>query len=164
MKIELKIDGKSIELSSETLKNIKESLEEKKSFKPEYGEKYYFLTSNREIDDCVWENDTFDNYSYYSGNCFKTQEEAIKQQEKKNALMRVRKYIINNFGLFEPDWDDDEQGKYNIFYDYIGKEFLVNDACTLRYLEIIPFLETKEQTRQVIDNFKQDLKIIFDIK
>lgn len=58
-----------------------------KRWKPENGGKYWIVNGIANIQEIVWQDDTFDRGFYEIGNCFKTAAEAVAAAEKFKALL-----------------------------------------------------------------------------
>jgi hypothetical protein len=52
------------------------------------GETYYFIDSEGKIIKSKWTNHEFDDSRYILGNCFKTQQEAEKEKEKRLEMLK----------------------------------------------------------------------------
>jgi len=166
MKIVTK-DGKEIELSEESIKALKEAFKEEKpveSLKPKMGEKYFLLGSGGVYGTCRWDSDDAYIYAYSQGNVFLSKEAVEKERDKRTAIMRVREYIANNFGVFEPDWEDQNQRKYTYFYDHDCVAFDCDYAWADQEYSPFGYLRTYEDAQQLIKDCETDLKIIFEVE
>ena len=61
-------------------------------FKPEYGQKYYFVDENSVVDWRDWRNDYMDYYLFNTDNCFETYEEITKEIIKRKVSEMKSKY------------------------------------------------------------------------
>lgn len=158
MNIELKINGKAIELSEETKEQIKKACGQVKMRLNE-GDKYWVLDSDGNIfekkymrivgyDDGVWN----------SGNGFFTKEEAQKELAKRQAIQRVKDYIIENGMYWEPDWNSHNL-KYNFYY-YVDK-VAIDNWIEYKIYSPIGYLKSEEDAEKVLKDNKEDLEIIF---
>lgn len=90
--------------------------------------------------------------------------EAVKRFEYQEALARVNRYIRENdlrIPKEELDWEDEEQGKYNISYNYFSSSHAIEYYWSACHLPLIGNLRSYEAAEQVIDNCKKSLDIIF---
>lgn len=117
------LEGKRIELSTETVENLKKQLLPKKElgWKPKYKEEYYYVCSDGNVGNTFWYKYDTDNHRYNTGNCFKTREQAKKykaylEDDTQKQLALIRQYAIMNDD-FEADWNDEGQLKYFLYYD-----------------------------------------------
>jgi hypothetical protein len=62
----------------------------------------------------------------YAGNIFQTKEEAEKELAKRKAIVTIKRYISDTFGVFEPDWSDKDQNKYWILYNHQDNKFTID--------------------------------------
>ena len=69
---------------------------------------------------------------------------------------------------FVPDWDDDGQAKYIVYY--LHDDNNRGDFCTASMYTFqeqakdLPFLGSQEDAKKIIANCREELKIIFNIK
>jgi len=160
MKIELKINGKAIELSEETKEQIKKACGQVK-VRPKDKEDYFFLDSEGIICETCWEDTYIDINTWNSGNVFFTKEEAKKELDKRQAIQRVKDYIKENGMYFETDWNDDNL-KYNFYYFYYAVDKVAID-CWSKYKNYSPigYLKSKEDAEKVLEDNKEDLELIY---
>lgn len=157
MKIELKINGKAIELSKETEEKIKKACGQFK-VRPEMREEYWFI-DNDYFDTHIWENDRMDNNCWNSGNGFFTEEEAEKELDKRRAIQRVKDYILRSGMYWEPDRDDSDE-KY-FFVSYEGETKIYSYFSVVKYYSPIGYLKSKKDAEKVLADNKEDLELIF---
>ena len=143
-------------------KQLKELDKPKGYWKPGMNEKYWYVTSGGMVDYMEFPIDETE-FVGEQGNVFKTREEAEEHLKYLQALGRVRMYILDNH-YFEPDWGDEDQEKYWIEYNHFNNSLDMEDDCSLKHINILPFLPSSKAASDVIDNCKDDLKIIFNVK
>lgn len=93
------------------------------------------------------------------GNCFLTKPEAEKELKKRQAIQKIRKYIHEND--MERGWVTGENN-YCIEYDDRIKEFEADYKCYYRGFDYFYF-HSKAYAQKIIDNFPDELKLIFDV-
>lgn len=108
------------ELQSKVDKLENESKEEKKGkrWRAKMNDTYFYVNDFGDVDSCHESNYDEDNYSYKTRNYFKTEEEAEEYQEIMNTyydLMDLAEELNNGEKI---DWNDNQQCKYTIFYDF----------------------------------------------
>ena len=98
--------------------------------------------------------------SFNVNNWFPTEEEAEKELEKRRAIARVKKYIIDNGMYFEPGWDDINQEKFNIYY--YDKD-TIDYECSLTICNYSPigYLKSEEDCKKIKEDCMDDLLIIY---
>ena len=89
-----------------------------KVWKPEIGERFYYIMSNdTTIDYFAWRGDATDEAHYTIGNCFKTREEAEFALERLKVIAEMKRYIAEHDDV-KLDWNDCEQSKYYLVYNH----------------------------------------------
>lgn len=135
-------------------------VEYNKKWKPQYGEKYYTISTRGTID--------FDNYVRGSntdanrlllGNVFETEEDAKKMLAKLKIINRLRE--LSNVKFV----DDSSKLRYSISYDIDNKK--VSPAMN-RFTRMIPFeiyFETAKDCQKAINEIGEDnlKKYYFDV-
>lgn len=116
--------GKKIE----RLKQAKSS----KRRKPEWKKSYYYIDSATNIGESVWSNTVPDNFRYSQNNCFKTEQEAQEHLEnlKTKGELRLLAEELNEDEVI--DWNDDDQDKYFIQYDFHLKMLMREYNCDVQ--------------------------------
>jgi len=99
--------------------------------------------------------------AYKNNNWFPTKELAEKQRDKNQAITRVKEYIVENFGVFEPDWGDEDEWKYEFGYSH-ARDILEEGAInTFKYYSPIGYLKSENNAQQLIKDCKEELEIIY---
>jgi hypothetical protein len=155
MNIELKINGKAIELSEEIKEQIKKACGQVK-LRPTMEEKYWAITGG-EVGSFYFDGGLIDNNIWNAGNGFFTKEEAQKELAKRQAIQRVKDYILENGMYWEPDWNDDNL-KYNFYYE---DKVEIDYGIQCKRYSPIGYLESEEHAEKVLEDNKEDLEIIF---
>lgn len=161
------IEGKEIALSEDTIKEIKSKLI-KSRWGYNEGDTIYLLNKggaierNKAISNFTLERHTVNYFFMMQGNIFRTREEAEQERDRRSALQRIRKYIYENDLEFTPDWNTPSK-KYYIYYNYDNNEFYV-DWWTTNDVNSLFYFKSSKHTNQVINNCKDDLKVVFNIK
>ena len=99
-----------------------------------------------------------------TGNAFHTEEEAKKEKAKRQAIVRIKDYIRENDLEFEPDWEEEEGEKCTIYYDYDSEFFRSEDNFSYKNYSPIGYFRSGDDAKEILENCKKDLEIIFDIK
>lgn len=93
-------------------------------------------------------------YGYY----FHTREELEQHLKERKLLFKLHQWAkIKNDG-WEPDWEDTDESKYNLRYDYYDSE--IKSTITFGRDEItkLPYFKTKEIAQECIDLFGDEIK------
>ena len=140
---------------------------ESKVWKPEDGEKYYCIDEGRVVEVQGWNrNNVWHERRWEIGNCYRTKKEVQAAVTKQKALVRINRYIEENFGKWEPDWENKMQSKWFIYYDYSRavSRFMYHHASDVQRATFIPYLEKESHAEQLIKDMEGDLRIVFGIK
>jgi hypothetical protein len=98
------------------------------------------------------------------GDVFKTEQKAIQHCKKLEALAEIKHYIAENFEEWEPDWKDESEGKYHIFFDHFDNKFDWNWDNQFQGLSLLPYFKTKDEALEIINKFEEELRIIFGVR
>lgn len=127
---------------------IEKKIEEKKAetgrWKPEEGDKYWFINDIGDICKSAWDNVNIDRKRYLIGNCYQTEEECKFAIEKLKVITELKEYA-------EPknrEWDG-ENIHYYIYYSYDVEKVNIGWAKIAKQNEI--YFESREKARQAID-------------
>lgn len=163
MKVTIKINNQDIEAEIKD-EDVAKIVKPKKKLRPELGETYYILYSDTEIVTGLWSDSGGDRKNWSSGNGFFTEAEAEKELAKRQAIQRIKDYIVENDMEFEPDWNDVDQAKYIPYYNEYAKKLECRGFCTLQYYTPFSYLGKVNHLEQLNKDCQGDLLIIFDKK
>jgi len=137
------------------------------NWRAEVGEANYAVTISGRIKLNTETGCDICDYNYDTGNHFKTEELAkrigLKEYEKTKAIMRVKRYIYENFGEFVPDWENSDQKKWHIEYNHGMNGFVSDDDNVYQVMSDIGHFKYFSDTDQVVKACEDDLRIIFDV-
>lgn len=144
-----------------------EPKEEKKSepkiWKPEYGDWYWFIGTDGQINNCEWVNDRIDWGRYSMGNCFRTREEVEFAREKQKIKTELQRFADEHNDLEKLEWDGINP-HYTIRYD-IGDEALVRSSNhVVKNINDIYFT-SEDIVKNAVDYIGAEriLKYLFDV-
>ena len=108
-----------------------------------------------------WSASGYDRNCYQQGNMFTTQQEAIKERERRILLTRFREFRDKCNGDWKPDWESWEVNKYYLAYSYVS-----NKLCcftTLCNTDFQPFGYFKNRTdcERAIKLFGDEIKRLY---
>lgn len=131
-----------------------------KKWKPQYGEKYYTISTRGTIDfdNFVAENNT-DAVRLLLGNVFETEEEAAHMAEKLKIITKLRE-------LSNIDFYDCETKKYALYYSPRYKSVSIQEHNCVKELPFSVYFATKEDCQKAIDIIGEEnlKKYYFDIE
>ncbi len=136
---------------------------EYKRWRADHFDPYFIIDIEWSIQSYFEEWDKEDNFLYSIHNYFQTEKEAIKERDKRLAIVRVNDAILSLNEWWKPDWKDDYEEKYSIIYErnYDGFSIACN-TYSQRDLSI-SYMKSEEIADKIIKEHQEDLKLIFDI-
>lgn len=147
------------DFTAEDWKLYKEKKTNKK-WKPQYGEKYYTISTRGTIDfdNFVAENNT-DAVRLLLGNVFETEEEAKHMLEKIKIINKLKE-------LSNIDFYDCETKKYALYYSPRYKSVSIQEHNCVKELPFSVYFATKEDCQKAIDIIGEDnlKKYYFDVE
>ena len=114
---------KTIQLTDEQYNALKngESITieppKKGPWKPEKGQKYFYIESTRSVTATIYRSDSIDDRRLACGNAFSSKENAQKASKAMRTHNKILQYIIENDSDWEADWNDRSQKKWFIRFN-----------------------------------------------
>lgn len=128
----------------------------------EYGDEVCILDSDGEIFSGYWDcrRGSFDIFN--QGHIFPTREAAELEVKRRNLLTRFRAFRDECNGDWKPNWTDDGEPHFYIFYDYeSGKMKTFADCNTERNFHTFGYFKYDSDCRRAIDLFGDEIKELF---
>ena len=145
----------------ELLDNL-EMLEQEKIVTFEYPfedkEEYFCLNINGEIVQNLWSGGPFDEGVYKQGHVFKNREEARKERDKRDLLMRFNQFRDKCNGDWKPDWEDKVKAKYFIVFNHESSELLLKWYIDVQPFESFGCFKNREDAIRAIELFGDEIK------
>ena len=159
MKIDKNKLLKDIEEMKEKLAVMEEELNKPDEYKhfPSKGDEYYYYTSIGTVCSNTADDDEL------RVNVYRTEEEADRAYNKAVAVEKIKRRIVELQGEWEPNFNFDFS-KYIIFYNYNNTRFESSIHSKVKFSSLIPYMENKEIALTIINEFHEELKLIFEIK
>lgn len=121
----------------------------------EYNNQYYYVTSNGKVLKEIEKNISLDNTRYKIANYSTVKSKMEFKALRDNLLSRMQRWAdIHNEEKI--DWNDSEQRKYLIYYDYDDNKFYFTYVYYIRDLGQVYFT-SKEIANQCLEEFKEEL-------
>ncbi len=144
------------------IKELKREIKELKKeikpiwFVPEKDENFFYVDTYGNV---RWDNQrVYTDIILKHNQVFKTKEEALDYLEYKKARVSIKKRIAELNEGWKPDWEDESQQKYYIFYDNL-REILDYDYCYTDQVRPNAFyLKDQKTAKQIIDELEEELK------
>lgn len=137
-------------------------LEEKKKFEVKlpdmYDTLYYIDDICSEVYITNFVSSARDKDRYLRGFYFNTEEEAKQHLKERRLLFKLQQWVKEKNDGWKPDWEDTDESKYNLRYDYYDSE--IKSTITFGRDEItkLPYFKTKEIAQECIDLFGDEIK------
>lgn len=156
----------TLDLTPEQLKEVKKILKEDDGFwEPKVGEKYHHYNvyigefcTKKNIDDSI------DRHLILSGRAFRTEQDCINHNKKEEAIQEIKRFISNEIGTFNPDWNNIKQNKFIIYHNHEEGKYACRGYCLVQKQSLFGYLKSYQDAQKVIENCKKDLDIIFNVK
>lgn len=129
-----------------------------KRFVPKEGETFWYVFGYGEVQFSSWSESYSDKNHLALGNVYRTKEEAEKARDKQLALVRIQNYIADN--ELGKEFVEGERN-YSIARDHKEKVFFYDWWETYEQYTHLGYLKSPEACTQVIENYKEDLLIVF---
>lgn len=148
---------------TEWFEEVQEESTNSVHWKPEKGDNYFYIVHsynplNNEVLVSTWIDDGHDKTHYLLGNIYRSHEEAEKARNRELAEVRLRR--TSNF---EPDWSNNDQNKWTVYYNHNDKELLVEATAFLQYPSAIYF-DTYDSIKKSIKNHKKEWLIYLGVE
>lgn len=161
--ITINLEGLSKEEREQLLGLVEKAKRPKKIWKPKYGDWYWYIGSDGQVDNCEWVNGPIDYGRYSMGNCFRTKEEAEFARAKQKIKTELQRFADEHNDPDKDEWD----GK-NIHY-YIRCD-IGDEALTMASSYIMQnindiYFTSEDIVRNSIDHIgaKRIMKYLFDV-
>ena len=134
---------------------------EKKRWRAEKNERYWFVCHDGRIDSNEEDNDRIDAGCYNRGNYFKTKREAELHDIKQQITQQVKDIAIRLGEPTEEDWKDSDIAKHRIALDPNKKMCVSHNNCIVKNQGTIYCLDINFLKFCLEEIGEEDLKLIF---
>lgn len=151
------IDKQRIELQQEL------ELEKQKNeivYPFEKGDDYYFVGRDGSISDWVWNGVEFEKQYYKLGNIFRTEQEAIRERDRRILLTRFRQFRDKCNGDWKPNFDNDKWNTYIAFHHNRNK-LEIHSCCNLETFALFGYFRNYADAERAIELFGDEIKRLF---
>ena len=108
-----------------------------------------------------WSASGYDRNCYQQGNMFTTQQEAIKERDKRILLTRFRQFRDKCNGDWKPDWHSIMANKYHIGYDYESQKLdLYNEGFVTKCC-VFGYFKNEQDGYRAINLFGDEIKRLY---
>ena len=160
----MKTDKKQLKQAIEAMKKKLAAMEEELNKPDEYkhfpskGDEYYYYTSIGTL--C---SNTAADYELRV-NAYRTEKEADNAYNKAVAVEKIKRRIVELQGDWKPDWKDENEKKYYIFYEHENRNFKPVYWVITQYNTSINCMKDLKIAETIIEEMEDELKLIFDIQ
>lgn len=126
---------------------------------PEDGEKLYFIRDlYGTVSSKIFNINTMSDIKRFeNGLYFETEEEAEQHLKEQRLLFKIKKWAeIHNEG-WEPDWEEDEEKKWYVYYNHVEKSLKVTWGYNSTNFIKLPYFKTEEIAQACIDLFGDEI-------
>lgn len=103
---------------------------------PEFGEKYYIINSEGStVEWLLYGHDAVDKRVLNYQRAFPSRELAEKESTRMKARTKIFKFLRENEGGWEADWNNDSREKHSLVYNFRAKKFEYDFWCNYKGLE-----------------------------
>ena len=139
-----------------------ETLEKEKIVTLEYPfedkEEYFCLHIDGEIIQNLWSGGPFDEGVYKQGHVFKNKEEARKERDKREILMRFNQFRDKCNGDWKSDFKDLEEHKHSISYDWFEGSFRCLISQSIQMISTLGYFKNERDALRAIELFGDEIK------
>ena len=139
----------------ETLKQKEKAEEFEYPF--EEDEPYWAVKDEGYVQWLKWDNECYDKPRYEQGHIFKTEQEAIKECDRRLLLTRFRQFRDKCNGEWEPDFDKDSF-KYYLSLNHITDVWKIHFSCNLEDFNLFGYFRKESDAKRAIDLFGDEIR------
>lgn len=105
-----------------------------------------------------WSSSGYDRNCYQQGNMFITQQEAIKERDRRILLTRFRQFRDKCNGDWKPDFYDYVQEKYIIRFNYVSNELEPYISRSTEEFRLFGYFKNHKDCKRAIELFGDEIK------
>ena len=125
-----------------------------------YGDDYWVILDNGDIDIDCWEGHATDFDRFKNGNAYPTEETVELEAKRRNLLTRFRAFRDECNGDWEPNFSDDEE-KYYLYYSILEECIDVGWIVLGCSFNIFGYFKNQEDAERAIELFGDEIKALF---
>lgn len=146
--------GKLEELKKEA--EMQKKQEEPKPWKPERGERYFYVYSTLETVRYLNQGGSIDDKLIKAGNCFSTKERAEQVADKMQLLLRLEQLHDMFCPDYVPDWNNGDELKFCLGYDHADDCWFVYCFNATQYPTV--YFDTEENAKKAAEILNKEIK------
>lgn len=145
------------DILTEWFEEIQEESTDSIHWKPKIGQKYFY-TDDGYVFSGVWIDSRVDNRRYMAGAIYYAETDAERALERQIAITTLMRD-----SNFEPDWSNNDQNKWTVYYNHNDKELLIEATAFLQYPSAIYF-DTYDSIKKSIKNHKKEWLVYLNVE
>ena len=134
---------------------------EYKRWRADHFDPYFIIDIDWSIQSYFEEWDKEDNFLYSIHNYFQTEKEAIKERDKRLAIVRVNDAILSLNEWWKEEWNNRGQEKWCIMYNNDKKLFESGFNTYMIEWNLLYRIKSEEIADKIIKEHQEYLKLIF---
>ena len=157
-------DEKAKALRDEFISKLEDDKEEFKLTYPEDGASVYFIHRGDKsvTNSYFWSNSTTDKNIFEIGEYFNTRGEAEQRLKERRLLFKLHQWAKFKNKGWEPNWEDDNEEKYNIVNcEFDSPPLSCEIAWGVNRFSKFPYFKTEEIAKKCIKLFGNEIKEVF---
>lgn len=95
---------------------------------------------------------------YKRGLAFKTEKEAEQFDKERILLFKMHKWAEEYNGDWTPDWEDADEEKYTVRYDYSDNQLETFYSYSYKEFSKLPYFISDDTAQQFIEEFGDEIK------
>lgn len=148
----------------ELMKEI-ETLKQKEKFELEYPfgnkEECWSVGIGGGLSPLLWANHEFNTKRYEQGHIFKTEEEAIRERDKRILMTRFRQFRDKCNGDWKPDFSQRLGDKYSIQFNDNTSDFEIYNSGWIDGLRLFGYFKNASDASRAIELFGDEIKRLY---
>lgn len=125
-------------------------------------QKYYLLTTYGGVTKQVYDDVNLHINNVGQGNAFHTEQEAELEAERRNLLHHFKMFRDKCNAGWIPNWEDEGEGHFYIYYDYDFKEIKSYTDCgTEKSFHLFGYFEEDSDAQKAIELFGDEIKRLY---
>lgn len=139
-------------------KKLKVEMAKEFDYPFEEREDYWSIDSSGSVRSIRWTNHAFDKAKYSQGHVFKTEQEAVRERDKRALMTRFRQFRDKCNGEWKPGEDDEKH-----YIDILSnKVFTVATDVSISSYPTFGYFKTEFDCLHAIDLFGDEIKRLFE--
>lgn len=108
-----------------------------------------------------WSNSGYDCNCYQQGNMFTTQQEAIKERDRRILLTRFRHFRDKCNGDWKPDFNDDDSWKYCIAFNHNHNMLKIYSYLNIEEFHLFGYFRKESDAERAIELFGDEIRRLY---